>query len=150
MRERPWLKYNKFFRRQAAAEPARYPNWGEIDPSIWTQQFGRAIARPLCGECGSRSHSECPKEKDLREQTIEPVHTRPKPVCKRWNLGPQNTAITNMCVQSASLKNTGSVTDLSIQTERRGGLQERRVIQAFSLQKMVNQQQQPADSCKKY
>lgn len=37
-----WLNYDKFFRRQAAAEPSRYTHWGEIEPSTWTQQFGRA------------------------------------------------------------------------------------------------------------
>ena len=56
-----WQNYDRLFRRQAAAEPARFPQWGEINPSLWTQHFGLAAARPTCTECGSRDHKTCAK-----------------------------------------------------------------------------------------
>ena len=87
-----WLNYDKFFRRQAAAEPTRYSCWGEIEPSIWTQHFGRAIARPTCRDCGSKNHSSCGKEDYMRQRKAD-YHSRPypikktPPVCLRWNRG---------------------------------------------------------------
>lgn len=91
-----WLGYDKFFRQQAAAEPARYPQWGEIDASIWTQHFSSATVRPSCPDCGSREHRRCPATQDERgtrgaghgrrwEARQKPYPT--KPICRRFNRG---------------------------------------------------------------
>ena len=94
-----WLGYDRFFRRQAAAEQARFPKWGEISPSIWTQHFGLATAIPTCEECGSRDHVKCkPRAGDGEpstsqskrwERRAKPYSTPRQlaPVCKRWNGG---------------------------------------------------------------
>ena len=91
-----WLTYDKFFRKQAAAEPARYPTWGAVEPSMWTQHFGRAVATPICKECGDSGHKSCLKNK--RGESTEQAkantnnnrykpYTRRAPVCRRWNGG---------------------------------------------------------------
>ncbi len=90
-----WFTYDKFFRKQAAAEPARYGTWGEVEPSMWTQHFGRAIAKPMCKECGQSGHQTCqpPRKEQVAEQaksyTRYKPYTSPKraPVCERWNRG---------------------------------------------------------------
>lgn len=90
-----WLQYDRFFRRQAAAEPGRYPRWGEIDPSMWTQQFGRAVARPTCPDCGSVDHNSCLMGEEGKKQSFEFArsrshpYSRPRysPICQRWNRG---------------------------------------------------------------
>ena len=88
-----WLSYDKFFRRQAAAEPVRYQCWGEIDPSIWTQHFGRAVARPSCEDCGSRDHDGCHRSQDSGRQKRADNRHRPyppprrPPICMNWNRG---------------------------------------------------------------
>lgn len=91
-----WLGYDRFFRRQAAAEPARFPQWGEISPSIWTQHFSLAAVRPTCEECGSREHKHCPKPGENpgtsqsrrwgRRPRPYPAQ-KPPEICKRWNWG---------------------------------------------------------------
>ena len=91
-----WLHYDRFFRRQAAAEPGRYPHWGEIDPSIWTQQFGRAVARPSCPDCGSYNHTTCSMGEGSKQHSSSRfgrARSRPyqksrhQPICQRWNRG---------------------------------------------------------------
>lgn len=88
-----WLSYDNFFRRQAAVEPARYQRWGEIDPSIWTQHFGRAVARLSCEDCGSRDHSSCHRIQETGRQRRADNRVRPyptprhPPICKNWNRG---------------------------------------------------------------
>jgi hypothetical protein len=98
-----WLQYDRFFHRQAAAEPSRYPRWGEIDPSIWTQQFGRAIARLAYPDGSSSSSSSdshntgSPAGETRSQKPSSSKYTRsrgrpyPKPrftpICQRWNRG---------------------------------------------------------------
>lgn len=105
-----WLHYDRFFRRQAAAEPARYPQWGEIDPTIWTQQFGRATARRICPGCGSREHVICPNEQPKERNQAKYGYVRPRPypsqrrppICQRWNRVLQPFATTSMSALNAS------------------------------------------------
>ena len=91
-----WLGYDRFYCRQAAAEPARFPRWGEINPSIWTQQFNLAVARPACEDCGSREHKQCSMPRVAAgtsrakkwERRPRPYSARkPVEICKRWNWG---------------------------------------------------------------
>ena len=93
-----WRNYDQFFRRQAAAEPARYPQWGEIEPCMWTQHFGRAAARPTCIVCGQRGHENCAragensntdlgKKQPYARSKPYPVQRTKAPICRRWNRG---------------------------------------------------------------
>ena len=91
-----WSNYDQFFRRQAAAEPERYPRWGEIDPCMWTQHFGRAIPRPTCATCGEKGHEKCAGGVEGAAQGKKLPYARAKPypspcgrppICRRWNRG---------------------------------------------------------------
>ena len=63
-----WLHYGRFFRRQAAA-------------SIWTQQFGRAVARP--SDCGSYNHTSCSmKEVAKQHSSSRHAHAKSRPYQK--------------------------------------------------------------------
>ena len=104
-----WLTYDKFFRRQAAAEPARYQTWGEVEPSMWTQHFGRAVAKPLCKECGESGHRSCKKGETTkagasynRFKPYKPPTAMP-PTCRRWNRGdkcsPDTCSFQHLCAQ---------------------------------------------------
>ena len=44
-----WLGYDRLLRRQAAAEPAMFPCWGQINPSIWTQHFSLSFPVMIVG-----------------------------------------------------------------------------------------------------
>ena len=86
-----WLGYDRLFRKQAAAEPAMFPCWGQINPSMWTQHFSLTTARLPCDDCGSKDHRRCPTAAAYQgrrsERRPRPYPERPAPVCKRWNWG---------------------------------------------------------------
>lgn len=84
-----WLGYDRLFRQQAAAEPAMFPNWGEINPSIWTQHFSMVTARIGCGDCGSKEHRKCQASTSAYQSKRSESRPHPysAPACKRWNYG---------------------------------------------------------------
>lgn len=74
-----WLGYDRLFRRLAAAEPAVYPNWGQIQPSLWASHFSSATSRPASSGKDWSSRSE--RKGQYRGRPY------PGPTCKRWNWG---------------------------------------------------------------
>ncbi len=113
-----WRNYDQFFRRQAAAEPARYPQWGEIEPCMWTQHFGRAAARPTCGQrghencarAGENSNTDLGKKQPYtlaQNRTLSRGRRHPSVAGGTGGTSAQPLTVTiSMCVQSV-LKTTG-------------------------------------------
>ena len=57
---KPWLGYDSHFRRQRAAK--RGGMLADVDSSIWTLYFGKAIFKEVCEDCLEPGHKSCFKD----------------------------------------------------------------------------------------
>ena len=57
---KPWLGYDSHFRRQRAAK--RGGMLADVDSSIWTLYFGKAISKEVCEDCLEPGHKSCFKD----------------------------------------------------------------------------------------
>ena len=55
----PWLDYDNHFRRAKASDRSATGSFAEVDSSIWTLHFGRAISKQVCKDCSERGHRSC-------------------------------------------------------------------------------------------
>ena len=84
--EMPWLDYNNHFRCAKAADRSATGSFAEVDSSIWTLHFGRAISKQVCKDCFEPGHWSCKIDEVTETRTKDTLKTARS---RAWKTGSQ-------------------------------------------------------------